>query len=77
MPVQINATWDENQKADLFLAEQEMLLTGEEYDRERVGQLIEAVTSSADQLEQKFLPGSDAPLSDFQTELEEESDHVD
>jgi hypothetical protein len=64
-------------KIRLAAVEQETLLSGEEYDIERVRQIIDAVTASADFLEEQLLPGSDAHLSDFQTELEGDSDDVD
>jgi hypothetical protein len=77
MPVQLNPTRDENHNVNRLLVEQEALLSDEEYDIERVRQLINAVTASADSLEEQLLPGSDAPLSDFRTELEGEPDNVD
>jgi hypothetical protein len=76
MPVQINASWDPSHNVDLLFAEQETLLAGEEWDGERVGKIIDAVTTAADDLEEELLPGSDAPLSEFKVELEGESDHV-
>lgn len=76
MPIQLNPTWDENHNVDLLLSEQEVLLAEEECDKERVLQLIDAVTAAADSLEEQLLPGSDAPLSYFRTELIGESDNV-
>jgi hypothetical protein len=63
----------EERTYDLTVENDVLLASSDEFDAERVAMLIRRVTAQADELEQEHLPGVDASLDHFRTDLEREA----
>jgi hypothetical protein len=65
----------EERTYDLTVEGDVLLAARPEDDALRVGMLISRVASTADALEQEFLPGQDEVLDTFHHDLVKEADH--